>query len=739
MLGQLGHLVFRRRRLVLGLAALFAVFAIVWGTGVFGSLVSGGFTDPGSDSSKEQTVADRAFGQSAPDAVVVYSSPRLTVDDPAFAGGVQRMLASLPPDRVVHAVSYWSTDHAAGFVSADRHSTYVALQIRGSYSAIAARLGVPGLTMLRGGPVVVNDAINTRVKSDIGRAEGLSFPILLVLLILVFGGLAAASLPLAVGGFAILGAFTTLRVVSFFTGVSIYAVNIVTMLGLGLAIDYGLFMVSRFREELAFRGGRRDATEDALVATMQTAGRTVLFSGLTVAVALSSLMLFSLPFLRSMGYGGVAAVLVAMVGGLTLLPALLAVLGPRVNSLRVRMPWRGHAVRATRSSDAPAPDDLAGARARERGAWYRIATSVMRRPVLYVIGTTTVLLLMGVPFLRVHWSSPDQRTLPAGTESRVAADVLKAEFPAANTNPIDIYVSGAAATTTGLHVLTTGYQAVAGITGARVVAIGPNDARIQLSYSADSSSTAGRALVATLRQIPVPADSRVLVGGFTAANADTLSAIGRTLPWAGAWIVVGMFVLLFFAFGSVVLPIKAILMNFLSLSAAFGAVVWIFQEGHLSGPLGFTALGGVDATQPVLMFAIAFGLAMDYEVFLLSRIREEWDRTGDNTAAVALGLERTGRIITSAALLLVVVIGAFATSGVTFIKMIGVGVAIAVLVDATIVRALLVPATMRLLGRYNWWAPAPLRRVYGRFGLSESGSVGVIPVPEPGAKVSASA
>jgi trehalose monomycolate/heme transporter len=754
MLERLGHLMYTRRRWVLALAGLFVVVAAVWGTSVFGRLVGGGFNDPSADSSKAVTVADAAFGRSAADVVVLYSSTTRTVDDPAFSSAVYQTLARLPKADVAAVIT---ARQNPAMISADRHTTYVVLQLVGandaqrqtSYDAIKDQLSAPGLTTLRGGAVAVNEAINQQVTADIGKAEGISTPILIGLLVLVFGGLAAASLPLAIGGLAILGAFTALRVISIFTDVSVFAINIVTMLGLGLAIDYGLFVVSRFREELAARGGEREAVHPAIVATMRTAGRTVLFSGLTVAIALSSLMLFDLPFLRSMGYGGVAAVLVAMTGALTVLPALLSVLGPRVNALHVPLPRfsrrRSHVpqqadtaasmaptalMAPTASATAVGPTDPAApvaapaAQVAGSGAWYRIATSVMKRPVAYVVAITVVLLAMGLPFLHVQWGNPDHRALPVGAEARTAGEQLTRLFPDSGTSPIDAVITlnrPAAAAGPDLAAYAQRLRAVPGVTAATVTGLAGNHARISLAYTPDPTSTAGRALVGSVRAVTPPPGGQVLVGGFSATNADTLSAIGRTLPWAALWIVGGMLVLLFLAFGSAVLPFKAVLMNMLSLSASFGAVVWIFQEGHLSGVLGFTSVGSVEATQPVLMFAIAFGLAMDYEVFLLSRVREEWDRTGDNTAAVAIGLQRTGRIITSAAALLIVVIGSFATSGVTFIKMIGVGVALAILVDATVVRALLVPATMRLLGRVNWWAPPPLARVYARVGLRESG------------------
>jgi RND superfamily putative drug exporter len=505
-----------------------------------------------------------------------------------------------------------------------------------------------------------------------------------------------------------------LRLLTLVTDVSIFSINIVTMLGLGLAIDYSLFVVSRFREEL--RQGA--STEAALVRTMSTAGRTVAVSGLTVAIALASLTLFPQVFLRSMGFGGMAAVLVAMVGALTVLPALLAVLGRRVDSLRIPTPWRRRA--------ATVPDD-------NHGAWYRLARSVMRRPVVYVAVIVPVLLLAGLPFLRVTFGGVDERALPAGAESRVVTEQLRADFPGGGTTTIDPVV-----TFTGGHVQRTALDAyiqsiddLPGVTTVDVSGVSGGTAVLSVHHRYEGISADARHLVGEIRDLPAPAGAEVLVGGRAADLTDLLSSLGHRLPWMGLFVVGVTLVLLFLAFGSVVLPVKAVLMNVLSLAAAFGAVVWIFQEGHLAGPLGISSTGSIEATQPILMLAMAFGLSMDYEVFLLSRIREEWDRTHDNTLAVASGLQRTGRIITSAALLLVVVIGAFSTSGIVFIKMIGIGMIIAILVDATIVRALLVPATMRLLGRWNWWAPAPLARVWQRYGIREEEPAATTPEPEP--------
>ncbi|MGX5657113.1 MMPL family transporter [Geodermatophilus nigrescens] len=709
MFEALGRVVYRRRRLVLALSALAVVVAAVWGTGVFGRLTGGGFDDPGSESSRAAALADSELGRDAADVVVLYRSDDLTVDDPAYAEAVSGSLAALPAG-LVERTTTWFDGGAPPLVSDDRRSTYAVLTLAGdadartqALEAIEDDLAAPGLEVSVGGAATVERDINDRVGADIARAEMISLPVLAVLLVVVFGSLAAASLPLAIGVTAILGAFTALRVVSLFTEVSVFAVNIVTILGLGLAIDYGLFVVSRFREEVR----RRASVEEALARTMATAGRTVAVSGVTVALSLAGLVVFPQVFLRSMGFGGVAAVLVAMLAALTLLPALLAVLGPRVDALS--LPWHRRAV-------ATVPG---------RGWWERVARGVMRRPVLVTVAVVGLLVVLALPFLRVQFGAIDVRVLPAGTESRVVAETIDEEFPTSPSGPVTAVVSladpvdspaGAAA----LESYVADVAALPQVEGATVTGAEGMTARVSVAYAGDPVDADARALVGDVRGVPAPPGGEVLVGGESAVMTDLLDSLGSLLPWM-ALLVVGMtFVLLFLAFGSVVLPVKAVLMNVLSLGASFGALVWIFQDGHLSGPLGFTPTGFIEATQPILVLAIVFGLSMDYEVFLMSRIREQYDLTGDNTAAVATGLQRTGGIITSAALLLLVVIGAFSTSGITFIKMIGVAMAIAIVVDATVVRTLLVPATMRLLGRANWWAPGPLGRLYARYGITES-------------------
>jgi len=705
-----GRFIFRRRRLVLLASVIAVAGAAVWGTGVFGSLQSaGGFTPPGSQSQQASDLATKAFGRDTADVVVLYRSATMTVADPAYRQAVTSTLAALPRDKVLSTVTYW-TAHSPQFSGAGGHETYAVLRLAGAddaaqinaYKAITGKLGAPGLTEHVGGQIPLEQTINSQVKSDIGRAEGLSMPILLILMLVIFGSLAAASLPLAIGGVAILGSFAALRLLTLVTDVSVYSINITTILGLGLAIDYGLFMVARFRDELH----AQPTTQAALARTVATAGRTVAVSGITVALALASLMLFPETFLRSMGYGGVATVLVTVLAALTILPALLAVLGPRVNALRIRRSVRR----------APA--------AEASGAWHRIARSVMRRPVAYVAVIVIALLALGSPFRSITWGGVDARVLPSGSAPRVVAEALARDFPVNATTPIEAVVKfsgpvSAPAERAALASYTARLGSVPGVTAVQVTGAAGDVARVDLRFAAGDESAAARALVTRVRAVPAPPGAQVYVGGATAQLVDELGSLGATLPWMALMVTITTFLLLFLAFGSVVLPVKAIVMNVLSLTATFGAIVWIFQEGHLSGLLHFTPTGAIEPTMPILMLAIIFGLSMDYEVFLLSRIRERYDVTGDNNAAVASGLQRTGGIITSLALLLVIVVGAFSTSGITFIKLLGVGMIIALVVDATIIRVLLVPATMRLLGPVNWWAPRPLRRFYARYGIRE--------------------
>jgi trehalose monomycolate/heme transporter len=738
-----GRLIFRRRHLVLTVGGIAVVLAAIWGTGVFGRLQSaGGFVPPGSQSQQEADLAAKSFGPGAGDVVLLYTSTNQTVRSPAYKAAVSASLARLPGSRIRSAQTFWSTGSRA-FVSANGRVTYALLELAGasdaakikSFDAIQRDLSAPGLTVQAGGQIPTEAAINKEVTSDIGRAEGISLPVLLVLLLVIFGSLAAASLPLAVGGIGIIGSFAALRLLTLATPVSIYSINITTILGLGLAIDYGLFMVGRFREELR----RQRTVEDALARTVATAGRTVAVSGITVAMALASLLLFPEVFLRSMGYGGVATVVVDMLAALTVLPALLAVLGHRVNALRIRRslprPVPQPAVSQPAASQPAVSQTAEGA-----GGWYRLARSVMRRPAAYALVIVVVLLALGSPVLHISWGGTDGRALPATAPARQVTEALNRDFPGNVTAPVESLVEfdGPEASSRSRQSELTAYASrlrrVPGVTGAQLTGVRGDTARIDLSYRPDPLSAQARQIVQRVRGIAPPAGSRAYVGGQSAQLVDELSSLSATVPWMALVMAAATFVLLFLAFGSVVLPVKAIVMNVVSLSATFGVVVWIFQEGHLSGLLQFAPTGTIDPTMPILMLAIIFGLSTDYEVFLLSRIRERYDVTGHNAEAIASGLQRTGGVITSAALLLVIVVGAFSASGITFIKLMGVGMIVALIVDASVVRVMLVPATMRLLGSANWWAPAPLRRLYARYGIRESDDTATAPV-RPAARV----
>ncbi|WP_026877747.1 MMPL family transporter [Jiangella gansuensis] len=709
MLTFIGRMATRRRGGVLVGALVLVLVGAVWGTGVFGTVTGeAGFDDPDSESVRAVDIVEEAIGRTAVDVVALYHSDDLTVDDAEYEAAMTGVADDLDASGQVVAVrSYYSTG-ADAFVSADRAGTYVAIQLEGddvgarsdAYDAVSELLEVPGLSLQLGGQVPMGQEINGQIQSDITRAELMAMPILLVLMVLVFRSVVAALLPLAVGALCIMGSFAVLRVMTMGTDVSVFAINLVTMLGLGLAIDYALFIVSRFREELPTSA----TPAEAVMRTMRTAGRTVAFSGLTLGVSLLSLLFFPQTFLRSMGMGGVATVLFALVGALVVLPALLALIGRRVDAWPVPLPRR--------------------LRAGDGRGWYRIAHAVMRRPVAVTIGIVGVLVALGLPFLRVDWGMADARALPEGTEARQVAEALEADFPA---NPADAITAAVTLpdpvdSAAGGAALDDYMSALTAVPGVETIApVGAADQTVALSiqYAPAPQSADGLDLLAELRSVQPPDGVEALFAGGPAGLADLLDSVSERLPWMGLFVGVVSVVLLFLAFGSLVLPLKSIAMNLLSLSASFGAIVLIFQDGHLSGPLGFTPTGLVDATMPVLMIAIAFGLAMDYEVFLVSRIREQWDRTGDHVESIATGVQKTAKIITAAALLLVIVVGAFATSGVTFIKMVGVGLVVAIIVDATIVRALLVPATMRLLGTRCWWAPGPLRRWWDRHGLRE--------------------
>ncbi|HEY0871512.1 MAG TPA: MMPL family transporter [Acidothermaceae bacterium] len=737
MFERLGARVFNRRKRVLIVSLALLILGGLWGGSVSKHLSSGGYYDPHSESVKAGNDINHKVDVPTVDAIVLFTATT-PVTNPAVEQSIETALAALPHADVPSYTTYW-TSHQRQQLSTNTHATYVTLELTGKTDATQeaslaavrdtlAKADLPGITVQYGGTVTLNKEISGQVSKDLRSAELVSLPIVLVLLVIIFGSLVSAGLPLAVGILGIVGASAVLRVLTTFVSVSVFALNLVTVLGLGLAVDYALFVVSRFREEL----DRQPTIERAVMRTMATAGRTIAFSGITIAASLASLTLFPETFLRSMGYGGVAVVLVDVVAALTVLPALLAILGHRVDSLRVPF---GKSEDKSKRADA----EQSGSALEESGWWYRLAHSVMRRPLAYTVAIVVLLGVMAAPFANVIFGGYTSRVLPVSSPGRVVSDTLARDFPSNATNPIQVVVEGVSNPAV-IAAYVQKLSAVEGVTGASVAAAHGDNTLVQVGFNGDPISSGARSTLARVRAVPQPAGARILVGGFTAFLVDQLRSIGHVLPWMLGTMIAAMLVLLFLAFGSFILPFKAVLMNALSIGASFGAVTWVFQSGHLSNLFGFSKLGYLDATDPILMLAVVFGLSMDYEVFLLSRIREEWDASAAsgeppdrrNRVAVASGLQRSGRIITSAALLLVIVVGAFATSQVTTLKLLGFGMALAIFVDATIVRAMLVPAVMRLLGGANWWAPAPLARWWVRHGLAESSDTDSDPSPGPG-------
>jgi RND superfamily putative drug exporter len=716
MLNRWTTLLLDRARLVLALGIVATIAAAAYGFGVFDSLGQGGFDDPRTDASKELAREQDVFGSKNVDVIAIYRSKTLTADDPAFRQEVQQTLAGIPKGTTTSVITAWEAGDPA-MISTDKHAVQVLFSLAGDTQAeqsdnndlLVPTLKSDDLQTDIAGPWSVYKGVNETVSEDLARAESYSLPIVLILSLLIFGSLVAASMPVMVGALSVIGGLAVVRLITTVTEVSVFSINVISLLGMGLAIDYALFVISRYREELAkLPDDDPLAPRAAMAITMRTAGRTVVFSGLTVAAAMSALLVFPQNFLRSLGYGGIAAVLIGVVTALTMLPAVLLLLGRRIDA--GRLPWR-------RGRPVTVDND--------HGAWARLAHAVMRRPVVVGVVIVGALLVVASPFAGVKWGSVDYRVLPPDQPAHVAAEKLNTDF-------------GQERSTANVLLESTDEQEVAGYVARAtavpgVLDVRPVDAKdgvtlLRVSWAGNSQTQASQDMVERLRDIPGPQGEKVLIGGLSADTVDLLGSIKAHLPWMAGIIVAVMLVLLFLAFGSLVLPIKAVLMNLLSISASFGVITWIFADGHLEGFLGYESTGYLDATQPIFMLAILVGLSMDYEVFLLSRVREEWDKEHDpsitlsekNTHAVAIGLQKTGRIITSAALLLAVVIGAFSTSGIVFMKMIGVGMLVALLVDATIVRALLVPATMKLLGTLNWWAPAPLRRFWERFGIRES-------------------
>ena len=733
MLSRLAPVLVARRRLVLVLALVFLAIAGGVGGGVAKELSAGGFADPKQQSERAAAALDSTFHTGASNFVLLVTTPAGVDKAPGPGVALTTKLAGEPG--VTDVVSYWTVGRPDTLRSKDSSQAIVLARLTGSQDDTvkkAKALGkvydgsFQGLTVRTGGEFAVYAEVGDTIEHDIIRAESIAIPITAVLLILVFGSAVAASLPLLVGVLSILGTFLSLHVLHGFTDVSVYSVNLATSMGLGLGIDYSLFLVTRFREELR----RGHPVPDAVRETLRTAGRTVLFSAVTVMLSLGALLVFPLYFLTSFAYAGISAVLFALLGALVVLPAALAALGHRVDTLDLRKP-----VRRLLRLAPPRRKEL------DEGFWHRVATTVMKRPVGVGTAVVGLLLLLGLPFHNVIFGLPDDRVLPPTAQAHQVAQVLREDFTGREAFALPVILKPAPSSVTAYAAALSRVPGVERVDaasgrylhGQRVAAGVPSykisgAERLSVVPAIESIGPAGERLVKQLRAVPAP--SSVLIGGQAAQLVDTKKALGDKLPLALGLVLAATFVLLFLFTGSVVIPVKALVLNVLSLSATFGLMVWVFQEGHLTHLIGNPIVTGtLDTTMPILMFCVLFGLSMDYEVFLLSRIKEEWD-AGDgsaaaNTHAVAVGLERTGSLVTAAAGLLALVFFSFVSSDIAFIKLLGLGTGLAVLVDATLIRGALVPAFMRLMGPANWWAPAPLRRLHARFGLAEAHSAPV--------------
>ena len=673
---------------------------------------------------------------------LIFSSPSLTAGDPVFQQAVQGAVAPLGSDpRVTGVRTPYSVpaDQRPAFISKDSHKVLVivdlkddALTAQGYINQLVGEVHSGSLSVVATGQVPINVAFNKSLENDLNRAELVALPVTLLLLVLIFASVVAALLPLGVGVLAIVGGVGGTLFLAHFTDVSQYAMNVVTLIGLAVAIDYSLFVVNRFRDELAAGA----TSEDAIATSMSTAGRAITFSGITVAIGLSAMLFYQGTFLASMGAGGAIVVAMAVVYGLTFLPALLSVLGGRVD--RLRLPFLG-------------------ARQGGTGAWHSMALWVMRRPIFVLVPALAILLLAGTPFTQLRLAQGGVDQLPPDNQARQGYDTLVRDFPGqdqtfieavayyADSSPLtaahvgDIFdLSRRLASLPNVLRVESIVNADPGLTKAdyqrllsgpreslppalqQALTIGTGSHIVLLSVVTNQPPTSdeARAIVKAVRAEPL-ADGQVLATGETAFDLDVVKFILDKTPTAVGSVILVTYIVLFLLTGSVVLPLKAVLTNLFSISASFGAMVWIFQQGHFSQQLGFTAQS-IDPSLPVILFSIVFGMSMDYEVLLISRIQEEYRRTGDNQAAVAMGLEKSGRLITGAALIMVAVFLAFGLASVVIIKAIGIALAIAVAIDATIVRILIVPSIMRLLGRANWWAPRPLTLLYGRIGAGES-------------------
>jgi RND superfamily putative drug exporter len=696
MFEKLGHFLVKRRKSAVVLFIVGILVAGAVGSMAFSRLDTAGYSDPNSDSYKVYEYLKDELKLSDPAVVIVVDSGSTDVTDPLVTQKGLALEKKIGKEAgVSKTVSYWSSGGEAIFKSSDGKAAYILVygnedpftpqgQELGAFFQKNYDGAYDGLTLYAGGVGVISSAISKKIADDLKIAELISIPLTFILLAFVFGALAASAMPLIVGLAAILGAFFILYLFTLFTNVSIYALNLTTGMGLGLGIDYALLMVNRFREELH----RGKNVEDSIVSTMGSAGKTVFYSGMTVLVTLLSLTFFPLPFLKSFGYAGVSVVALAVVGAILGLPPILALMGTKIDKGVVR-----------RSAITP----------KEDGRWAQTARLVMKRPVAAVVLSLTILAIMAAPITNIKFSQGDSRMLPADNKAAVATALQAERFPGQTGNPIEIIIRNGSDNLDEINLYAAKVKQVAGIVDVVPPLTIGKDVRLIAYQEMLPRTPESQALIHDLRKIDSPVGT--LIGGVGADYTDSQDGIARTLPWALGWIIFSVLVLIFVFTGSIILPIKAVLLNFLSLGATMGVLSWVFIDGNLQWLVGsFTLTGTIDTSIVILIAVMVFGLSMDYELFLLSRIREEHLAGKSNVESVAVGLQRSARIITAAALILAVVFAAFVTSGVTSIKTMGFGVALAVLLDATIVRGLLVPALMRLLGERNWWAPQWMRR-----------------------------
>ena len=694
MFEKLGSLIVTRKKFIFTLFIALILAAGAIGSSVFGKLDSGGYSDPKSDSAKVFEYLTDEFKVKDP-AVVLVVETKNGIISPEASASATRLESQIKLEPGVEStLSFWSSGGAPSLKSSDGNSAFLFIYSESTDWDEVQNLGkrmqekyegnYETLRVYASGTGVFAHAINTKIADDLKISEAISIPLTFIFLVFVFGSLVASAMPLLVGVSAILGSLLIMYLLTLFTGVSVFALNLITGLGLGLGIDYSLLMVNRFREEL--HAGK--SVEDAVRKTVSTAGKTVFYSGLTIVITLASLMLFPLMFLKSFGYAGVTVVIMAVLGSLVALPALLAILGTRINKAVVR-------------KGAIVP--------KEDGRWAHTARFVMRRPVAVVTLSLILLTVLAAPIKDIVFTQVDSRVLPASNPAAAASQIISERFPGQEGNPIEIVVPNGAQITSQIDQFTTEVAKVDGIVRIGQLQTYGNDVRVTAIHEMGPRTPDAERLINEIRDLPSPVGT--LIGGVAADYADTQNGIARTMPWALLWIVIGVLLLLFVFTGSIILPIKAVILNILSLAATLGAITWIFVHGNLQWLVGeFTVTNAVDTGSIILVAVVAFGLSMDYELFLLSRIKEEHDAGKSNVESVAIGLQRSARIITAAAGLLAIVFASFMLSGVTSIKMLGFGVAFAIILDATLVRALLVPALMRLFGERNWWAPKSMKK-----------------------------